>query len=127
MSKARSVHHPGAAVPHEPLDLRQLAAVARLFNALSEPTRLRLLQELRAGPAAVGELVERTGFKQANVSKQLGVLLTAGVVDRQVEGTRAAYSIGLPLVSDLCDLVCAGLADRAAETATALTRRRVRA
>lgn len=89
---------------------------------LSEPSRLRILQILQAGPASVGELVNKSGFKQANVSKQLGMLLTAGVIARRQEGNRAIYSIALPLVFDMCDLVCRGMARQAADRAAALRR-----
>jgi len=105
---------------HKPLEEAQLQGVADLFGVLSEPSRLRILQILQAGPASVGELVDQSGFKQANVSKQLGILLTAGVIARRQEGNRAIYSIALPLVFDLCDLVCRGIARQAAERAAAL-------
>ena len=107
---------------HKPLAEAQLEAVADLFAVLSEPSRLRILQILQDGPASVGELVGQSGFKQANVSKQLGILLTAGVITRRQEGNRAIYSIALPLVFDLCDLVCRGVALQAAQRAAALKR-----
>src|SRR5215471_12520222 len=100
-------HH--SRTDHAPLGEAQLAAVADLFGVLSEPSRLRILQILQSGPASVGELVEQSGFKQANVSKQLGILLTAGIIARRQEGNRAIYSIALPLVFELCDLVCRGI------------------
>lgn len=105
---------------HAALGAHQLEAVAGLFGTLSEPTRLRILQVLQAGPASVGEVVERTGFRQANVSKQLGILLTAGVIARRQEGNRAIYSIAMPLVFDLCALVCDGVASQAAAHAARL-------
>jgi DNA-binding transcriptional ArsR family regulator len=107
---------------HAPLDGAQLQAVAELFDVLSEPSRLRILQVLQAGPASVGELVQMCGFKQANVSKQLGMLLSAGVISREQQGNRAIYSIQMPLVFDLCDLVCRGVAQHAAERAAALAK-----
>jgi DNA-binding transcriptional ArsR family regulator len=108
---------------HEPLDAPRLAAVAALFGALSEESRLRILQFLQASPLSVGELVGQSGLKQANVSKQLGILLSAGVIARRQEGNRAIYSIALPLVYDLCDLVCRGVAQQAAKKAAALAGR----
>ena len=107
---------------HRSLAPAQLEAVAELFGVLSEPTRLHILQVLQGGPASVGELVERTGFKQANLSKQLGVLLGGGLIARRQEGNRAIYSIAMPLVFDLCELVCGGIAQQAAERAAALRR-----
>jgi DNA-binding transcriptional ArsR family regulator len=98
----------------------QLEAVAQLFSMLSEPSRLRILQILHNGPASVGELVEQSGLKQANVSKQLGLLLSAGVIARRQDGNRAIYSIGMPMIFDLCNLVCHSIAEQAAQRAAAL-------
>lgn len=84
------------------LDDAQLQAVAELFSVLSEGSRLRVLQALQREPLSVGELVESTGMKQANVSKQLGLLLTAGIISRRQDGNRAIYSIAMPVVFELC-------------------------
>ena len=45
-----------------------LEQIAARFRALSEPTRLAILQELKSGEMTVGELVEAVGLSQANVS-----------------------------------------------------------
>ena len=105
---------------HAPMDQAQLDAAAELFAVLSEPSRLRILQVLQAGPESVGELGEKLSMKQANVSKQLGILQAAGVVSRRQEGNRAIYGIALPMVFDLCKLVCRGIAELAAQRAKAL-------
>jgi DNA-binding transcriptional ArsR family regulator len=88
------------------LDRGNLERVARLFGALAEPTRLAILQRLKEGPLAVKELVEALGAKQANVSKQLGVLYDAGLLERRREGGLVLYSISEPMIFDLCALVC---------------------
>ena len=106
------------------LNVAQLQAVAELFSSLSESSRLRILQALQQEPMSVSELVGHTELKQANVSKQLGILQSADVVTRRQEGNRAIYSIAMPLVFELCDLVCRRVAMRAAERAAALKRRR---
>jgi len=105
---------------HKPLDAPQLQAVAELFTVLSENSRLQILQVLQSGPVSVGELVRRSALKQANVSKQLGILLSAGIIARRQDGNRAIYSIKLPLVFELCQLVCSGMARQAAQRAAAL-------
>ncbi|MCC7349978.1 MAG: winged helix-turn-helix transcriptional regulator [Phycisphaerales bacterium] len=87
----------------------QLQAVSELFSVLSEPNRLKILQILHDGSATVGQIMQATGLKQANASKQLSLLHQAGVLDRQKDGITTRYSIRLPLVLELCDLVCAGL------------------
>lgn len=90
-----------------------LEKIAASFRALSEPTRLAILQELKAGPKTVNEIVEGVGLSQANVSKQLSVLRDAGFLARDQRGTSAYYSICDPLVIDLCNLVCERLSKRA--------------
>jgi DNA-binding transcriptional ArsR family regulator len=66
---------------HGDLDAEQLRAVADLFAVLSEPTRLRILQVLqRDGAATVGRITAAAQIKQANASKQLGILHQAGVL-----------------------------------------------
>jgi DNA-binding transcriptional ArsR family regulator len=88
----------------------QLAVVSRLFAVLSEPSRLALLQALHDGPLTVNELVEATGLKQANVSKQLAILFDSHLVKREREGTSIRYEISDPMVFSLCNLVCGKMA-----------------
>jgi len=97
------------AAKKEKLGHGQLQAVAELFAVLSEPTRLRILQMLQEGPASVGEIMGDLRLKQANASKQLGILHAAGVLGRAKEGNTVRYSIRMPIVFELCALVCNGL------------------
>jgi DNA-binding transcriptional ArsR family regulator len=90
-----------------------LQEIAARFRALSEPTRLAILQELKSGARTVGELVESLELSQANVSKQLAVLREAGFLKREQRGTSAHYSICDPLVLKLCKLMCDGMNRRA--------------
>jgi DNA-binding transcriptional ArsR family regulator len=87
------------------LDRNSLETVARLFGVLSEPTRLEILQMLRHGPLSVSELVAELDAKQANVSKQLGILYSAGLLARKRDGNLVLYSIAEPMIFQLCDLV----------------------
>ena len=80
--------------------------MAGVFAALSEPSRLGLLQALREGPRTVGELVEATGMKQPNVSKHLGLLHQRGLVKRRREGICIRYEVRDPMVFALCELAC---------------------
>jgi DNA-binding transcriptional ArsR family regulator len=84
----------------------QLAAVSRLFAALSKPSRLKLLQALQDGPLTVNALVEACAMQQANVSKQLAILHAHHLVKRERDGTSIRYEIADPMVFSLCDLVC---------------------
>lgn len=84
----------------------ELARLAELFRCFAEPTRLALLQELKAGPHSVGELVTATAGTQANVSKQLKMLHQAGLISRVREGSTVIYTIAEPFVFELCALAC---------------------
>ena len=86
--------------------------VAQRFRVLSEPARIKLLDALRPGPASVNELAARTGLSQQNASKHLGVLHTAGLLQRTRTGATAQYAIADPSVFQLCELVCDALRER---------------
>jgi DNA-binding transcriptional ArsR family regulator len=105
-----------ASQPHclnvKQLDARALTHVAAYFQGLSEPLRLRILNELRNGPRNVNELTAVLACSQANVSKHLGVLARLGFVARDAQGTAAFYRIADPAVYELCDLVCGRIADQ---------------
>ena len=95
-----------------PLPDPLVTLVAQRFRVLSEPARIKLLDALRSGPATVGELAARVGLSQQNASKHLGVLHTAGLVERTRTGSTTHYAITDPSVFTLCELVCDALRDR---------------
>lgn len=109
-----------APVPH-PLPDPLIALIARRFRVLAEPMRIKLLDALREGPATVGQLQERVGASQQNVSKHLGVLHGEGILTRTKHGTSAHYEIADPGVFELCDLVCGGLRRQVTELAAVLS------
>ena len=63
------------------------------LRALAEPNRLQIVELLRDGPRAVGEMVDRLGLSQPQVSKHLRVLNDAGMVDVRVDAQRRVYSL----------------------------------
>lgn len=94
------------------LSPQALALVARRFRALSDPTRLSILQSLFEGEASVQELCEKSGARQANVSKHLSILADQGIVGRRKKGLFVHYRIVDDSIYDLCKTVCGALADR---------------
>ena len=76
---------------------------------LAEPTRIRLPDRLREGEASVQELTEALATSQQNVSKHLGVLAQAGMVDRRKDGNVVWYRIADESVFALCEQVCGSL------------------
>ena len=64
-----------------------------ILSALAEPNRLNIVELLRDGPCSVGEIVERLGMPQPQVSKHLRVLSEAGVVERRPIAQRRIYAL----------------------------------
>ena len=94
----------------EGLSIEALQQVAAYFQALSEPTRLQILNLLRAGERNVGELAELCGCTSANISRHLALLTRHGLVTREGRGTSVYYRIADESVYALCDLVCGNIA-----------------
>lgn len=107
------------------LSAEALERVASYFQALSEPTRLHILNLLREGEHNVGELAQACGYTSANISRHLSVLMQHGLVERESRGTAVYYRIADDSVYALCDLVCGSLArqfDRTVEDRKAFVR-----
>lgn len=68
----------------------------QLFKALSEPTRLRLLNLLRLGSICVCELHAVLRIPQPTASRHLAALRHAGLVEDCRSGTRIVYSLAPP-------------------------------
>ncbi len=66
---------------------------ASTFAILSEPTRLRILDELRSSECHVGDLVDKVGASQPTISKHLKVLRDAGFVSCRTDAQRRIYRI----------------------------------
>ena len=103
-----------------PMSDAMIDAVALRFRALAEPARLRILQQLLAGERSVNELTAATGLSQANTSKHLATLTTSGFLTRRKDGTTVYHSIADPVVHELCDLMCARIAEQARAGARAV-------
>jgi len=99
-----------------PLPLAVIERVADRFRLLSDPTRLRLVNELHSsGELSVGELVERLGISYATASKQLALLRAHGTLARRREGTRVHYRIVDPTLDEFCEAVCRSLREHWAD------------
>ena len=94
-----------------PLTAGELEMIAGRFKMLGEPMRLKILQAVCKAPRTVGDIVAATGSTQANVSKHLALLATAGILQREKDGQCVYYGIKDPLVMQLCELVRAQLLD----------------
>src|SRR2546422_6991738 len=72
-----------------------------ILSALAEPNRLQIVELLRRKPLAVGEIVERLGLRQPQVSKHLRVLSEAGLVEVRPVGQLRIYRVRAQALKDL--------------------------
>ncbi|QKX52824.1 winged helix-turn-helix transcriptional regulator (plasmid) [Planococcus glaciei] len=75
-----------------PLDEETLFVVSQTFKALSDPTRIRILNLLCSAEHSVNELAERLDLGQSTVSHQLRFLKQLRLVKYRRAGTTLYYS-----------------------------------
>jgi DNA-binding transcriptional ArsR family regulator len=108
------------ALPH-PLPDELVELIARRFRLIAEPTRIRLLDQLRDGEQTVNSLAARLDAGQQNVSKHLTALADAGVVARRKDGNYVYYRIADASVLALCEQVCGSLEHQLHTLTTVIT------
>lgn len=85
-----------APVVHGVLDAEEAQGLARMFKALGDPTRVRLLSLIAAHPgreACICDLIEPVGLSQPTVSHHMKQLVAAGLVVREQRGRWAFYRL----------------------------------
>ena len=65
----------------------------QIMAALADPTRQQILERLRAGPLAVGEIAADMPISRPAVSQHLKVLRDSGLVAETRQGTRHYFAI----------------------------------
>jgi ArsR family transcriptional regulator, nickel/cobalt-responsive transcriptional repressor len=94
------------------IDRRLAEELAVLMQALSAPSRLLILGELREHPRPVGELAAAIGMEPSAVSQQLRVLRHLGFVVGTRTGRQVVYALHDPHVATLLDEAAAHVAHR---------------
>ena len=97
-----------------PLSDPMIDQVSLLFLALGDASRLKILRTLQEAKAAMsqGALAQATGLSQANASKHLSQLVRVGLITREAEGNTVFYQPVMPLVENLCEIVCGHVTER---------------
>lgn len=93
----------GRETPPARLTIASATAVAATLQALTAPSRLMILSQLRQAPATVGELTEAVRMEQSAVSHQLRLLRAMGLVAAQRNGRSITYSLYDNHVASLLD------------------------
>lgn len=78
---------------------------ARLFHALSDPTRLQILERLRLGERCVCELTDALDAAQSRLSFHLKVLKDAGLVTDRREGRWMYYAVNAEILEESASML----------------------
>lgn len=84
---------------------KQLTDVAKVFHALSDETRLLILEQLKEGEQCVCDLTEAFKTGQSRLSFHLRVLKEAGLVLDRPEGRWVYYSLNREAIEDLQEVL----------------------
>jgi len=82
--------------PPTPASSTEASGTADVFKALADATRRQILQDLRDGELAAGEIASRFPISGPSISRHLSVLRAAGLITERRDANRILYS----LVSD---------------------------
>src|SRR5579859_2463421 len=87
-----------------------MKAVSRIFRALADPTRRQILQELKSGEMAAGEIASRFTISGPSISRHLSILKSADLVTERRDGNRILYRLEpeeiASAVGDFLSAVC---------------------
>src|SRR5438128_11508257 len=87
-----------------------MAHASAVFRALADPTRRQILQELKNGELAAGEIVNRFTISGPSISRHLSILKHAELVVERRDGNRILYQLQperiAGAVSDFLSTVC---------------------
>ena len=89
------------AVPGDELACTHLDTTAKFFRALSDPTRLKLLEYILASERTSADCVAHAGISQPRVSVHLSCLADCGYIVARRDGKKLRYTVGDPRVAEL--------------------------
>ncbi len=78
---------------------------ASIFQALAHPSRIAILEALRASELSAGAIQERVGIEQANLSQHLAVLRSRQIIVNRKEGNQVFYSLRDPMLLEVLDIL----------------------
>lgn len=110
--------HEGAERFDLPVDTAAVDRCARIFRAMGDVSRLRLLSRLSHGPACVGELAAVEQESVTTISQRLRILRADNIVQRKRNGKHVLYSLA---DQHMLNLVFNGLAHASEHHATVST------
>jgi ArsR family transcriptional regulator len=78
---------------------------SQILKALSQPTRLKILEFLRDGERCVCEIYPAVNGEQSNISKHLSIMQKANLLTSRKDGIRVLFAVKYKEVFDIMDTV----------------------
>lgn len=78
---------------------------AEIFQALAHPTRIAIVEALRANELSAGALIDKLGLEQANASQHLAILRSKLVLVNRKVGNQVFYSLRDPALVEVLDIL----------------------
>ena len=78
---------------------------ASVFQALSHPTRIAIVEMLRGGELSAGALQAKLGIEQANLSQHLTILRSRQIVVNRKHANQVFYSLANPVLGEMLDIM----------------------
>jgi ArsR family transcriptional regulator len=102
MRKRDRKKHKAAAARGEDAE-KAAAHKAGILKALAHPTRVTIFEALAEREMTVGGLVDLMGTKDANTSRHLALMRSAGLVSARKDGLNVYYSVKMPCLVSVLD------------------------
>ncbi len=81
--------------------------LARVLKAIADPVRLQLVNTIaRSDEACACDLPSVVGKTQATVSHHLGLLVRAGILEREQRGKWAWFRVRSERLVEICEVIC---------------------
>jgi len=88
-----------------PSDTESLKLRARVISSLAHPSRLLMVEALEQGEKTVTELTSIVGSDISTVSRHLGVLRNAGIIDSRKDANKVFYRLLTPCLTSFLKCV----------------------
>lgn len=93
---------------------------AAVLEAVAHPLRLAVIDFLSGGEQCVCDIARFVGAKRSNVSRHLGIMLRAGVLERRKDGLKVIYDLRTPCVTGFLNCVTKVLREQMKDEAALL-------
>ncbi len=97
-------------VSPEKQSVEESALTANALKAMANPLRWRIICALGSEELSVGDIVEKIGTSQSNISQHLVLLKTKNIIKSRKDANKVYYSISndqlLLLISNMRTVLC---------------------